>query len=91
MSKPVFLSKVMNYKQAYYKLMYLKLRIIAITFSLVLQHIIHFCMYSLGRECRGRILGRNWDISLKSFAPCYSQSRFLLFPPLEQKWLETDL
>ena len=23
---------------------------------------------------RGRILGRNWDISCKSFPPCYSQS-----------------
>jgi hypothetical protein len=25
-------------------------------------------------ETRGRILGRNWDKSLKSFPPCYSQS-----------------
>ncbi len=26
---------------------------------------------------RGRILGRNWDKSLKSFPPCYSQSPLL--------------
>jgi hypothetical protein len=24
--------------------------------------------------CRGRILGRNWEKNLKTFAPCYSQS-----------------
>jgi hypothetical protein len=28
-------------------------------------------------ENRGRILGRNWDKSLKSFPPCYSQSPLL--------------
>jgi hypothetical protein len=31
---------------------------------------------------RGRILGRIWDKSLKSFPPCYSQSPLLpFFPP----------
>jgi len=32
---------------------------------------------------RGRILGRNWEKSLKSFPPCYSQSPLLapLLPP----------
>jgi hypothetical protein len=34
-------------------------------------------------QCRGQILGRNWDKSPKSFPPCYSQS-----PLLEQKWLK---
>ncbi len=35
---------------------------------------------------RGRILGRNWDKSLKCFPPCYSQSqRILLPPPIESK------
>ncbi len=41
---------------------------------------------------RGRILGRNWHKSLKSFPPCYSQSRLLrilLPPPPWAKWLET--
>jgi hypothetical protein len=36
---------------------------------------------------RCRILGRNWDKSLKSFPPCYSQSLLLTDftpPPLEQ-------
>jgi hypothetical protein len=28
-------------------------------------------------QYRGRILGRNWDKSLKSFPPCYSQSPLL--------------
>ncbi len=42
---------------------------------------------------RGRILGRNWDKSLKSFPPCYSQSPLPTdFTPLphslEQKWLK---
>jgi hypothetical protein len=27
---------------------------------------------------RGRILGRNWDKSLRSFPPCYSQSHLLM-------------
>ncbi len=43
---------------------------------------------------RGRILGHNWDKSLRSFSPCYSQSPILQKrilrppppPPLEQKW-----
>ncbi len=40
----------------------------------------------------GRILGRNWDKSLKSFPPCYSQSPLLTdFTPLEQKWFEAGL
>jgi hypothetical protein len=29
---------------------------------------------------RGRILGHNWDKSLKSFPPCYSQSPLLIVP-----------
>jgi hypothetical protein len=48
--------------------------------------------------CRGLILGRNWDKSLKSFPPCYSQSSLLTGillplppPPPEQKWFETGL
>ncbi len=46
---------------------------------------------------RGRILGRNWDKSLKSFPPCYSQSPLQMdLPPppptpQEQKWFETGL
>ncbi len=32
-------------------------------------------------ETRGRILGRNWDKSLESFHPCYSQSPLLTVPP----------
>ncbi len=36
---------------------------------------------------RGWILERNWDKSLKSFPPCYSQSSSLT----EQKWFETGL
>jgi hypothetical protein len=46
---------------------------------------------------RSRILGRNWDKSLKSFHPCYSQSPLLTDftapppPPLRKKWLETGL
>jgi hypothetical protein len=35
---------------------------------------------------RGRILGCNWDKSLKSFPPCYSQSHLLAGSP-EQKWV----
>ncbi len=38
----------------------------------------------------GRILERNWDKSLKSFPPCYSQSPLRTdFIPPEQKWFET--
>jgi hypothetical protein len=42
----------------------------------------------------GRILGRNWEKSLNSFPPCYSQSSLLTDftpPPLPpgQKWFET--
>jgi len=39
------------------------------------------CMGGLGRGegvLWGRILGRNWDESLKSFPPCYSQSSLQL-------------
>jgi hypothetical protein len=32
-------------------------------------------------ETRGRNLGRNWDKSLKSFPPCYSQSPLLTDSP----------
>ncbi len=43
----------------------------------------------------GRILGRNWDKSLKSVPPCYSQSPLLTEfsppPSLEKKWFETGL
>jgi hypothetical protein len=39
------------------------------------------CEGSAG-EARGRILGRNWDQSLQSFHPCYSQSPLLwIYPP----------
>jgi hypothetical protein len=42
---------------------------------------------------RGRILGRNWDKSLRSFPPCFSQSSLLTdftpHPPSERKsWLK---
>ncbi len=41
---------------------------------------------------RGRILGRNWDKSLKSFPPCYSQSPLLTdftpHPPLSKSGLK---
>ncbi len=43
---------------------------------------------------RERILGRNWDKSLKIFPPYYSQSPLLTGftpPPLENKWFETGL
>jgi hypothetical protein len=44
---------------------------------------------------RGRILGRNWDTSLKIFPPCYSQSPLLMDltppPPSQQKWFETGV
>jgi hypothetical protein len=48
---------------------------------------------SLVRESRGQTLGRNWDKSLKSFPPCYSQSPLLTDYPtsLEQKWFEPGL
>ncbi len=40
-------------------------------------------------QCRGRILGHNWDKSLKCFPPCYSQSPILRdFIPHQQKWFE---
>jgi hypothetical protein len=45
-------------------------------------------------KSRGRILGRNWDKSLKSFLPCFSQSPLIADstpPPLEKKWFETGL
>ncbi len=56
----------------------------------------HFGYYSLLIESfffSGRILRRNWDKSLKSFPPCYSQSPLLtdFTPPPEQKWFETGL
>ena len=38
------------------------------------------------QQARGQILGRNWDKSLKSFPPCYSQSPLLTdFTPPEKK------
>ncbi len=45
---------------------------------------------------RGRILGHNWDKSLKSFPPCYSQSPLLRILPSPHplpraKWFETGL
>ncbi len=41
---------------------------------------------------RGRILGRNWDKSPKSFPPCYSQSPLQMeFTTPEQKRFETGL
>ncbi len=46
------------------------------------------------RDCKQRrILGRNWDKSLTSFPPCYSQSPDFTPPPssLEQNWFETGL
>jgi hypothetical protein len=42
----------------------------------------------LDQLIRGRILGRNWDESLKSFPLCYAQSPLLTDftpPTLEQK------
>jgi hypothetical protein len=37
----------------------------------------------MGQVSRGRILGRNWDKSLKTFPPCYLQSPLLMdFTPL---------
>jgi hypothetical protein len=42
----------------------------------------------LDQLIRGRILGRNWHESLKSFPPCYAQSPLLTDftpPTLEQK------
>ncbi len=60
--------------------------------------ILHFKLYKmLVLESRGRILGRNWDKSLKSFLPSYSQPPLLTDfhphpPPLHgQKWFETGL
>ncbi len=52
--------------------------------------------YAVRTRYRGRILGRNWDKSLKSFPFCYSQSPlqtdFIPPPPsLEQKWFKTRL
>ncbi len=41
---------------------------------------------SSGRKNWGRILGRNWDKSLKSFPPCYSQSPIFNPPPPPQHW-----
>ncbi len=38
----------------------------------------------LYRENGDRILGHNWDKSLKSFPPSYSRSPQLTDPPLEQ-------
>jgi hypothetical protein len=43
---------------------------------------------------RGRIIGRNWDKSLKSFPPCYSQSPLLMDftpHPRNKKRFETSL
>jgi hypothetical protein len=43
------------------------------------------------RFVRGRILGRNWNKSLKSFSPCYSRSpllQILLPPPLSKGCLK---
>ncbi len=34
-------------------------------------------MFRFALLCRGRILGRNWDINLKTFTLCYSQSPLL--------------
>ncbi len=43
---------------------------------------------------RGRILGRNWDKSLKSIPPCCLQSTLLTgftLTPFEKKWFELKL
>ncbi len=49
-------------------------------------------MQNSNAATRGRILGRNWDKSLQSFPPCYSQSHLLLDftppPPLSKGVLE---
>jgi hypothetical protein len=43
------------------------------------------------RETRRRILGRNWDKSLKSFPPCYSQLPLLrILPPKQARILDTN-
>jgi hypothetical protein len=46
-----------------------------------------------GKSSKGRILGRHWFKSPKSFPPCYSLSPLLtdFTPSLEQKWFETGL
>ncbi len=43
--------------------------------------LIYYC-YATVVPARGRILGRNWDNSFKSFPPCHSQSPP---PPLSKK------
>ncbi len=40
----------------------------------ILSYLIYICTVFNG----GRILGRNWDKSLQSFPPCYSQSPLLI-------------
>jgi hypothetical protein len=49
----------------------------------LLGNFIHLSLYSGCQLTRGRILGRNWVISLKSFPPCCSQSPLLMYftPP----------
>jgi hypothetical protein len=51
-------------------------------------------LMNAGIEPRDRILGRNWDKSLKSFPPCSSQSPLQTDSPAPlfvQKWFETGL
>ncbi len=61
-------------------------------FLLLLNLIFTFTSY--GIQCRGRIVGRNWDDSLKNFPPCYSQSTLLMDftppPPCKRKPQDYD-
>ncbi len=51
--------------------------------------------YAVRTKYRGRILGSNWDKSLKSSPPGYSQSPlqtdFIPLPTRDQKWFKTGL
>jgi len=53
--------------------------------------LLRFLCYSRDKVLSGRILGRNWDKSLKSFYPYYSQSLlqkvFTPHPPLSKSGL----
>ncbi len=64
---------------------------LGVTFSSYRRWFHPLCSY-MYHSNRGRILGRNWDKSLKSFPPCYSQSPlqtdFTPPYPLEQTGLQ---
>jgi hypothetical protein len=54
--------------------------------------LLRFLCYSRDKVLSGRILGRNWDKSLKSFPPCYSKSPLMMDftppPPLRKNGLK---